>query len=193
MSHPLPCLLTPISSVSISSVSFLKSTVCRSPDFMTFLLTTHIRPILEYCSCLWHTGYITDLRLLEGVQRRWTKHIDGMSMLSYAERLHALQLFSVKGCLLRADLIYCWKLFNGKCCLSVEDLFQLSTHTHTRGHCHKIFAQFARTDVRRRFFSVRCVPLWNSLPADVVCAPDLSTFKRMLTTCLRDQLYNYVQ
>ena len=173
--------------------SFLKSTVCRSPDFMTFLLTTHIRPILEYCSCLWHTGYITDLRLLEGVQRRWTKHIDGMSMLSYAERLHALQLFSVKGRLLRADLIYCWKLFNGKCSLSVEDLFQLSTHTHTRGHCHKIFAQFARTDVRRRFFSVRCVPLWNSLPADVVCAPDLSTFKRMLTTCLRDQLYDYDQ
>ena len=98
---------------------------------MTFLLTTHIRPILEYCSCLWHTGYITDLRLLEGVQRRWTKHIDGMSMLSYAERLHALQLFSVKGRLLRADLIYCWKLFNGKCSLSVEDLFQLSTHTLT--------------------------------------------------------------
>ena len=44
--------------------SFLKSTVCRSRDFMLFFLTVHLRPILEYGSCLWHTGFIEDVRNL---------------------------------------------------------------------------------------------------------------------------------
>ena len=48
--------------------SFLRSTVCRSQQFMLFLLTTHIRPLVEYCSCVWHTpglsricGYSSEL------------------------------------------------------------------------------------------------------------------------------------
>ena len=37
----------------------LRSTVCRSPDFMLTLFITHIRPIIEYCSSVWNVG---DLR-----------------------------------------------------------------------------------------------------------------------------------
>ena len=69
--------------------SFLKSTVCRSERFMLFLLTTHIRPLIEYCSCVWHTGFVQDLKLLENVQRRWTKQIEGMKSLSYSDRLRS--------------------------------------------------------------------------------------------------------
>ena len=39
------------------SQNLLKSTACHSPEFMVTLFCTHIRPILEYCSGLWHTGY----------------------------------------------------------------------------------------------------------------------------------------
>ena len=97
--------------------SFLKSTVCRSPEFMVF---THIRPLLEYCSCVWNTGYAQDLKLLESVQRRWTKRIDGLRSLSYDDRLRALNLYSAQGRLLRADLIQYWKIFNGKTCFGVR-------------------------------------------------------------------------
>ena len=75
--------------------SLLKSTVCHTPTFMLFLLTSHIHPILEYCLCVWNTGYVQDVCLLERVQRRWTRHIDGMTGLSYGERLKALNLYSV--------------------------------------------------------------------------------------------------
>ena len=44
--------------------SFRKSAVCRTPEFMLFLMKTHVRPLLEYASCLWCTGYIEDLRKL---------------------------------------------------------------------------------------------------------------------------------
>ena len=48
--------------------NLLKSTLCRSPEFMVTLLTTHIRPLLEFGSTVWNTGYTTDLKLLESVQ-----------------------------------------------------------------------------------------------------------------------------
>ena len=97
--------------------SFLKSTVCRTPDFMMFLLTTHIRPLMEYASCIWNTGYMTDLRKLERVQRMWTRQIKGLEGLSYGERLSELSLFSVQGRLLRADLIQYWKIFHDLSCI----------------------------------------------------------------------------
>ena len=43
----------------------LRSTVCRTKEFMS-----HIRPLLDYCSCVWNVGYLVDLRRLESVQKR---------------------------------------------------------------------------------------------------------------------------
>ena len=171
--------------------SLFKSTVCHSPAFMLFLLTSHIRPILEYCSCLWNTGYVQDIILLERVQRRWTRHIDGMAGLSYGERLRALKLYSVQGRLLRSDIIQYWKILNGHSCITPSDLFQRPPHSRTRGHCQKLFPPITVTDTRKRFFSVRCITLWNSLPPDAVCAPNVNYLKRVLDTCINDLLYCY--
>ena len=91
--------------------NILKTTVCRTPNFMMPLFSTHIRPILEYCSCVWHTGYSGDLRVLESVQRRWTKRVDGLANLDYESRLRALNQYYVQGRLLRADLVQYWKIF----------------------------------------------------------------------------------
>ena len=157
---------------------------------MLSLLTTHIRPILEYCSCVWNTGYVQDLRLLERVQRRWTKRIDGMATLSYGERLQALNLYSVQGRLLRADIQH-WKILNNQSCISPNDLFQRAQLGRTRGHCHKVFCPAISTDTRKRSFAVRCIPLWNSLPVDAVCAPYIASLKRALDTCIHAQLHAY--
>ena len=116
------------------SLNLLRSTVCRSPEFMLALFRTHIRPIIEYCSCVWHTGYLGDLRALEAVQRRWTKRISGMSGLEYECRLRSLNMYSVQGRLLRADMIQCWKVFHGKCSVSPTDVFLLAPQSGTRGH-----------------------------------------------------------
>ena len=49
---------------------------------MVSLFITHVRQILDYCSCLWNVG---DLAVLEIVQRRWTKKIAGLTNFSYGE------------------------------------------------------------------------------------------------------------
>ena len=172
--------------------NLLKSTVSRSPEFMMFLYKTHVRPILEYCSSLWNTGYLQDLRLLERVQRRWTKRISGLETLSYADRLQSLQLYSVQGRLIRSDLLLCWKIFHGKSLISPDDLFLVSPLNHTRGHSFKIRHPHSGTDVRQRFFSVRIIDTWNSLPDRVVNATNIDSFKKMLNDYIPDVLYCYV-
>ena len=94
------------------ATNLLKSTVCRSPLFMCSIFSTDIRPILEYASPLWNTGYIGNARLLESVQRRWTKQIQGLSSLSYSERLKSLNMYSTQGRLLRQGLVYAYKIFH---------------------------------------------------------------------------------
>ena len=88
----------------MDSKNILAATVNRDRAFMLPLYITHIRPLLEYSSSLWNLGYVGDLKLLESVQRRWTKSIRGLEELEYAARLRALNLFSVKGRLLRHDI-----------------------------------------------------------------------------------------
>jgi len=41
--------------------SFLKSTVCHSPAFMLFLLTTHICPIIEYYLLFLPMEHLSDM------------------------------------------------------------------------------------------------------------------------------------
>ena len=96
--------------------SLLKATVCRSKEFMIFLLVTHIRPVLEYSAWLWYTGYVNDTCLLEKVQRQWTKYIEGLSDLSYADHLKFLNLYSVQGRLLSPEGRLMWSVLRGLLC-----------------------------------------------------------------------------
>ena len=173
--------------------SFLKSTVCRSKDFMLFFLTVHLRPILEYGSCLWHTGYIGDVRKLERFQRYWTKQIEDLQNLSYGDRLRELDLYSVKGRLVRSDLIQYWKIFHRQSCIAPESMFPRPTTRVTRGHMHKIGVLRDNTDIRKRSFSKRHINLWNNLPESVVNAPDIVHFKRGLNVAISDLLFDYYE
>ena len=160
--------------------TMLKATLCRTPQFMTSLFISDIRPIIDFASPIWNTSFQGDLRLLESVQRRWTREVQGMAQLTYGERLRKLNLHSIKGRLLRHDLIYCYKIFNGLLPVKPEDLFTLSPISSTRSHRFKIFVQHSQTEARRRFFSCRVVSKWNALPPHVVDAPSVASFKHRL-------------
>ena len=173
------------------STNLLRSTLCRSPDFMISLYKTHIRPLLEYSSCVWNTGYIGDLRMLESVQRKWTKHIDGLGELPYSERLQVLGLYSVQGRLLRADIIKYWKIFHNESSIIPDQIFNLAPPYITRGHRFKILHSFSSLEARRRFFSIRCVGLWNSIPDEIVSLNSVHAFKSALHTFLGHLLYKF--
>ena len=172
--------------------SLLKGTVCREPDFMVHILKTHIRPVLEYASTVWNTGYLQDIRKLESVQRLWTRQIRGLEEEEYGTRLRELDLYSVKGRLLRADLLKCWKIFHGKCLIAPADLWDTSSDSRTRGHQYKINIRRCQIDARARYFTERVAHDWNSLPSWAVSAATVKEFKSALATCLSDRLFDYL-
>ena len=171
--------------------NLLKCTVNRDVKFMSTLYISQIRPLLEYNSAVWNLGYIGDVKALESVQRRWTKCIGGLENLQYFDRLKALNLFSVRGRLLRHDLIKIWHIIHSKSSLSFDNFFQLPTLHTTRGHQYKLAHVRTNLDIRKRSFAVRNIGLWNSLPEYVVSSTNVNTFKAALTSYLGDLLFEY--
>ena len=57
--------------------------VDRSKETVLLLYNSLVRPHLEYCCHVWSPLYSKHIRLLEGVQRRATKLINGMENLHF--------------------------------------------------------------------------------------------------------------
>ena len=174
------------------TTSILSCTLSRDSAFLMPIYKSHIRPKLEYGSCLWNVGFVGDVRKLERLQRRWTRSVSGLADRPYNERLRVLDLFSIKGRLLRADLIMVWKIFHGMSPLQPGDLFTLANSSRTRGHPLKIRVQRPNQGTRARFFSSRVVESWNALSHDTVTADTISKFKGLLHRDLGDKLFDYL-
>ena len=64
-------------------------------------------------------------------------------------------------------------------------LFRLAeNHYGIRGHEKKLTKVRSRLDTRKFFFSQRVANGWNSLPAEVVNAESVNSFKNSYTTAL---------
>ena len=158
---------------------------------MMNIYLSHVRPLIDYASSLWNVGYIGDIKKIERLQRRWTKAISGMGSLSYEVRLRELDLFSMKGRLLRADLILVWKIINKECAIPSEQLFTFSHVRNTRGHPLKLYLPRTRLEIRHRFFAIRVINEWNALSPDTVLASSLPVFKCLLERDLGNKLFDY--
>ena len=153
------------------------------PSFL-ILYKGFIRPHLEYAIQAWSPYLKKDIEHLEKVQRKATKLVKGFSSLSYEERLKVLKLTSLEKRRLRGDLIETYKLVTGKEKIDFTNLLQLDVSGYnTRGHKFKLKKHRSRLDIRKNFFSNRVVQQWNSLPAHVVEAESVITFKKRLDNC----------
>ena len=172
--------------------NLLRSTINRSPEFIKELIMTYTRPVLEFGSVIWNAGFVGDTTRLESLQRQATRRVTGLGDLPYDERLQCLNLFSVKGRLLRADMIQCWKIFHDKAPFQPEDIFRLEIR-QSRGHPYRIFKERFVTEARKRFFTCRVVNDWNGLPASVVTTPSIDKFKSSLAGHLGNRLFEYYE
>ena len=76
----------------------------RNRGLLVKAYVTYVRPVLEYNTHIWSPVYKTHVDLIERVQRRFTKMIDGLHDLSYPDRLAATGLESLELRRLTSDL-----------------------------------------------------------------------------------------
>ena len=67
--------------------NIMNFTLCRKPEFLLNIYKAHVRPLLDYASPLWNINYISDTKLLERIQRKWTRCVEGLSEVPYASAL----------------------------------------------------------------------------------------------------------
>jgi len=73
-----------------------RSMASRSREVMLPLCSTLVKPYLEYCIQRWSPQYRRDIDLLECIQSRATKMIQGVEHLSYEDRMKELGLFRLE-------------------------------------------------------------------------------------------------
>ena len=139
-----------------------------------------VRPSLEYACQAWSPGMRRDIDLLERVQRRATRMVSGLHGLPYEERLRFLGLQTLETRRHRADLILVYKLLHHLVDYDYRKLLTLSVSTHLRGHPLKLAKFQSRINIRLHSFPFRVVNPWNGLPASVVAAPSVNSFKHRL-------------
>jgi len=124
----------------------------KSKETIIHLYKSVVRPHLEYCSQIWSSHYKKDIKLIEGVQCRATKLVDGMRDLHYEERLTRLNLMKLENRRHGSDLLETFKIINGYYNINRE-LFFMYDEGGRRGQSKKLYKRCSRLDVRKFTFS----------------------------------------
>ena len=146
-----------------------------------------VRPILEYCSNIWHPILIRDMSEIEKVQKRATKLVTGLEDLPYENRLKTLNITTLEYRRNRNDMLQVYRLINGLDNTDLNLFFQLDTSRRTRGHSYKLTKPRANTTIRANVFSHRAINPWNALNDNVVCANTINSFKDRLEAAWNDK------
>ena len=165
-------------------------------EMFCLLFRSLVRPHIEYANPVWAPHLKKHIDSIENVQRRASKQIPGMEGLSYEDRLRKLDMPSLAYRRLRGDMIEVFKILSPTCGYDkqvAKGLLRESTTTWTRGHEYKLEQRRARLDLRKFNFTYRVVQTWNSLPAEVVSAENVVTFKHRLDRHWKNRsvIYDY--
>jgi hypothetical protein len=151
-----------------------------TPKIFIPLYSALVRPHLEYAIQAWNPYLRKDIDILENVQRLATRMISGFARFDYTERLRRLNLFSLERRRERGDLILTYNIFKSNIDIQPSIFFEMSNFAATRGHDLKLFKPRARTRRRAMCYSQRIVTNWNKLLPEIIAAPSVSTFKRLI-------------
>jgi hypothetical protein len=156
--------------------------VSKNTELQLKAFKTYVRPILEYSSVVWNPHSIGDIKLVERVQRRFTKRIIKDKNMSYDERLTHLNIERLELRRLYIDLCTLYSIIYDSL-LPFENLFTYNINQTRAVNSLKLVFPKCHMDIKKFCFSNRIVPVWNALPNDVVHASSIDRFKVMLKKC----------
>ena len=105
----------------------------REKNLIIPLYKSIVRPHLEYCIQAWRPRLKKYIDKLERVQRRATKLIPELRILSYEDRVQQCKLKTLETRRIRGDQIEVFKITHGKEGLDSGMFFKYRTDNGTRG------------------------------------------------------------
>ena len=106
-----------------------------------------VRPHLEYAVQAWSPHQLGHIRLIEGVQRRFTRMIPELKSLTYEARLKRLNLTTLEIRRIRGDLIEVYRILNGLEKINPDSLFTRSRYTIIRCHTMRLGKKHVHLDL----------------------------------------------
>ena len=154
----------------------------RDRHIFVKLYIQYVRPHLEFSSPAWAPWLEGDKAMLEKVQQKAVKMVSGLRGRTYEEKCAELGLETLEKRRDKQDMAEVYR--------DVTD--QHGPNLFTRAAAERVIRttaaadptnlrkSYARTEIRRNFFTIRAVDKWNNLPKEVKLAPDQKAFKRAL-------------
>ncbi|XP_071123594.1 uncharacterized protein [Mytilus edulis] len=150
---------------------------------LTPILSTHLRPRVEYSAAIWdpHTQENTDK--IERVQRRAARYIfnnysNESSVTSMISKLNWIPLYQRR---VNIRLCLFYKIVNGLVAIPT-DTYLIPQNRTSRHYNTMAYTIFSPRHVYYKFsFFPRTVIAWNKLPESKVKAPKIEAFKTLVT------------
>ncbi|KAL5264266.1 hypothetical protein ACHWQZ_G005385 [Mnemiopsis leidyi] len=144
----------------------------RDRAVLITLYKSLVRSLLEYCCPLWNPGKVTEIQLIEGVQRTFTSRVSGLENLNYWERLSKLKLMSLQRRRERYIILMMWKILHNV----VPNSCDIQFKTTSRHGAVAVIPPLSRASsihnqsLYDRSFTVMGPKLWNKVPQTVKAA-----------------------
>ena len=147
------------------------------------LYTTYVRPHLEFSSAVWSPWLTRDIEILEEVQEKFVRNVQGLKGRTYLEKLTELDLMSLQTRRIYIDLVETYKIIYGKSTKEASFYFNLTgsrsrRQTRLTDYPHNIILSRTNLDSRRHFFSQRVAEPWNNLLIYIEDAQTIGSFKQ---------------
>ncbi len=126
------------------------------------IITSFIRPTLEYAAVVWNPHLRKHIEKLEKVQRAATRWVPSLRDLSYEERLKKLQLPTLTERREIGDMIMLYKCVEGMEKIDVKE-YVVPNQSSLRGHSKKLYKKRLKKDVKKCSFPDRAIDKWNAL------------------------------
>ncbi len=157
-----------------------RSFAALTPSIFLPLYKTFIRPHLEYSIQATHPILCRDAEALETVQKLALKFVKGLRHVPYDAALKKLRIFSLTHRRIRGELIAMFNITHDLLKFPMASTFVYPTHQGLRGHAFKFHQQRCCTRRPQFAFTIRAVPFWRKLSAEIVNASSVKSFKALL-------------